>query len=158
MSSDVTITEKEIALRIGKTIKRLRKQYGYTQEQLANMCGWDARSSVNRIEQSKAGIPQEKLAKLAEAFHMTVGELLEEMGLDPHISSIRYIDNLPQQLKTITRPMLEELFSDDEYFLRAVKKCDGILASAKLADMSKENKELIRLAILAGLRQADIIK
>lgn len=65
---------------IGARIKRLRKKYGYTQEQLARECGISARTlrSIETGRQVSAGRGTSilKAWKLANALHTGVDYLL----------------------------------------------------------------------------------
>lgn len=59
---------------IGARIKRLRKKYGYTQEQLARECGISERT-LRSIETGR-GTSILKAWKLANALHTSVDYLL----------------------------------------------------------------------------------
>lgn len=59
---------------IGARIRRLRKKYGYTQEQLARECGISART-LQRIETGRRASIF-KAWKLANALHTSVDYLL----------------------------------------------------------------------------------
>jgi len=61
---------------IGVRIRRLRKKYGYTQEQLARECGISART-LRSVETGRQGSMRIYRAwKLADALHTSVDYLL----------------------------------------------------------------------------------
>lgn len=58
-------------IRIGQRIAEIRKQKGWTQEELAIRCGL-GRSHIVRIEQGCYNVQVDTLALIADAFGMTV--------------------------------------------------------------------------------------
>ena len=65
------MNKEEERLRIGQLIADLRKERGWTQEELAERCSL-GRSHIVRIEQGRYNIQLDTLAIIAEAFGMTV--------------------------------------------------------------------------------------
>ena len=57
--------------RIGQRIAKLRKLYGFSQEQLSERAGLQ-RSHLSRIEAGKYAVNIETLQAIAEALYMTV--------------------------------------------------------------------------------------
>ena len=69
---------------VGYNISMLRKQLGWTQEELALKMGYKSKSTINKIELGINDIPQSKIAKFAEVLGTTPADL---MGWDENKSS-----------------------------------------------------------------------
>lgn len=67
---------EELLMAIGQKIKTLRNEAGLTQEELAQKCGYNNKSSITKIEKGKADIPQNKIKPLASALGVNPIELL----------------------------------------------------------------------------------
>ena len=65
------MNKEEERLRIGQLIADLRKEMGWTQEELAERCNL-GRSHIVRIEHGRYNVQLDTLAIIAEAFGMTV--------------------------------------------------------------------------------------
>ena len=68
--------KKAFLLAIGGRIKALRKARGYSQEELSRLCGYNSRSTINKIEMGINDIPQSKLQKIADVLHVSPTYLL----------------------------------------------------------------------------------
>lgn len=66
---------EDLQKRLGKTVKRLRKEKGWVQEDMRNF-GLNYRY-FQEVEAGKANATLETLLKLAKAFKITVSELLK---------------------------------------------------------------------------------
>ena len=139
---------------IGKRIKYLRKMAGMTQEELALKIGYMSRSSVNQMELGKKSIPVDKF----KAFGMSVEEFAQECGLNSRVVAVRFVANTPTAVKEIPKGVLENIFQDDPKTLDMLKRCENVLLSKRLALMPHENKELIKMALITGLKEAKVIK
>ena len=60
---------------IGERIKLRREQLGLTQDELAKKCGYKSRSSINKIELSRA-LPLQKIEVMANVLETTPSELM----------------------------------------------------------------------------------
>ena len=67
--------DAKLLKKFAKRIKELRKQYSYTQDDLAAYSGI-ARSTLGHIETAANDITLSKVNKLAKAFKMTLSEFL----------------------------------------------------------------------------------
>ncbi len=143
---------------IGKRIKYLRKMAGMTQEELALKIGYMSRSSVNQMELGKKSIPADKFKALAKAFGMSVEEFAQECGLNSRVVAVRFVANTPTVVKEVPKGVLENIFQDDPKTLDMLKRCENVLLSKRLALMPRENKELIKMALITGLKEAKVIK
>ena len=60
----------------GQRLKKLRKDRGWSQEQLALECDLD-RTYIGGIEQGRRNVGLVNICKLAEALNVTLGKLLD---------------------------------------------------------------------------------
>jgi transcriptional regulator with XRE-family HTH domain len=68
----------DICVRLGRRIRLLRSNRGWTQQQLADMTGI-GRVHVSELENGKREAGLRMLEKLAATFEMTVSEILKEI-------------------------------------------------------------------------------
>ena len=61
---------------VGNNILRMRKDLGWTQEELAKRMGYRSKSTINKIEMGINDIPQGKIAKFAEVLGTTPAFLM----------------------------------------------------------------------------------
>ena len=61
---------------VGNNILLLRKQLGWTQEELAKKMGYKSKSTINKIELGKNDIPQSKIVKFADVLGTTPAFLM----------------------------------------------------------------------------------
>ena len=61
---------------IGANILRLRKELGWTQEELAQRMGYKSKSTINKIELGINDVPQSKIVKFAEVFRTTPAQIM----------------------------------------------------------------------------------
>ena len=61
---------------IGNNISRLRRELGWTQEDLAKMMGYKSKSTINKIELGINDIPQSKIVQFAKVLGTTPAELM----------------------------------------------------------------------------------
>jgi len=74
----------EILIRLGSQIKNLRGQLGLSQEEFADVCGFD-RTYISMIERGKRNMSLTNLYRIAGGLGVSVSELTEgiEYGSDP---------------------------------------------------------------------------
>lgn len=63
-------------MKIGDRIRECRIELGYSQDELAKRLGYKSRSSINKIERDASGLPQTKIAAIAEALQTTPGYIM----------------------------------------------------------------------------------
>ena len=71
---------------VGENILRMRRQLGWTQEDLAKRMGYKSKSTINKIELGINDIPQNKIVKFAEVLGTTPAHLMgwtEEQKIPP---------------------------------------------------------------------------
>ena len=61
---------------IGNNILLLRKQLGWSQEELAKKMGYKSKSTINKIELGINDIPQSKISRFAEVLETTPAQLM----------------------------------------------------------------------------------
>ena len=61
---------------VGNNILYMRKQLGWTQEELAHKMGYKSKSTINKIEMGINDIPQSKIVKFAEVLGTTPAHLM----------------------------------------------------------------------------------
>lgn len=68
-------------MKIGDRIKYRREQLEMSQDELARRLGYKSRSSINKIENDASGLPQTKIAAIANALQTTPAYIMgwEEM-------------------------------------------------------------------------------
>lgn len=64
---------------IGKNILLLRKQYGWTQEELAKKMGYTSKSTINKIELGINDISHSKILQFAKVLNTTPAQLMGEI-------------------------------------------------------------------------------
>lgn len=88
---------EELLMAIGQKIKTLRNEAGLTQEELAQKCGYNNKSSIAKIEKGKADIPQNKIKPLASALGVNPIELLHVSFENEKINTYSLFDIIRDQ-------------------------------------------------------------
>ena len=70
---------------IGPRIKRIRKNKGLTQEQLAESLGYSHKSVITHIEKGDAEMSYEKMLLLLRKFALDANELFGEVEVIDHL-------------------------------------------------------------------------
>ena len=68
---------RPVALQVGRTIKKLRKERGLTQEQLVDLLADKDIENFRRIEQGRRNVTLSTLQRIAEALNVPVARLFE---------------------------------------------------------------------------------
>lgn len=72
---------KEEAKKVfGENLKKLRIARGFSQDELAKLLGYTNRSSINKIEVGRSGIPTDKVNDLARVLGVSPLDLFQESG------------------------------------------------------------------------------
>ena len=90
---------------VGENILLVRKQLGWTQEELANKMGYKSKSTINKIELGINDIPQSKIVKFAKVLGVSPALL---MGWEEDTAK-----HLPHDEKSLTEEekLLLDLFN-----------------------------------------------
>ncbi|WP_145055357.1 helix-turn-helix domain-containing protein [Lignipirellula cremea] len=125
---------------ICRRIRELRKKKNWTLEQLASLSGV-SRSMLSQIERAHANPTLGVAFRIAQAFGMTLGELVETEQPPPRIDVIRAKDNTQLfrddaqcRIRTLSPLHLEK----DVEFYEVTLKPGGILKSAAHFDGTRE--------------------
>jgi transcriptional regulator with XRE-family HTH domain len=63
-------------IKLYENIRKLRKQNGWSQEELAKRMGYTDRSMIAKIEAGKVDLAQSKIVEFAKIFNVEPGELM----------------------------------------------------------------------------------
>jgi len=106
---------KEEAKKIfGENLKKLRVARGFSQDELAKMVGYTNRSSINKIEIGRSGIPSDKVNELARVLGVSPLDLFQETETIPDNKVISEISVLYERLSPNGQ---EELKKFAEYLI-----------------------------------------
>lgn len=95
-------------LELYRNIKRIREEKGMSQDELARLVGFKSRSSINKIEMGVNDITQSKLIAIANALHVSPGELMgedKEVATPTDLSS-RLPNMVPIDARTFRVPIV----------------------------------------------------
>lgn len=113
------MTKEEINKRIGKKIKKRRKEVGMSQTELANEMGYSGRSSIARMERGDNDIKRSRLAQLASILKVDLSYFIDDDTEGHPVTQVpifegiqcgvgMYVDENPEDVITIptnfTRP------------------------------------------------------
>ena len=115
-------------MEIGERIKKRREELGMSQQELAELVGYDTRTAISKIENNANGMTQSKLAAVARALKTTPAHL---MGWEEQENSILSIPNA-FEIKTKRVPLLgaiacgEPIYAEEQYgeYIRADEALD----------------------------------
>lgn len=85
--------KKRFLLSIGNRIRTIRKEKGYSQEKLSELCGYNSRSTINKIEMGINDIPQSKLQKIADVLGVSPSYLINGEDKDGNTVTEKNTDN-----------------------------------------------------------------
>lgn len=106
---------KEEAKKVfGENLKKLRIARGFSQDELAKMVGYNNRSSINKIEIGRSGIPATKVNEIAKVLGVSPLELFQEKETIPDNNVISEISVLYEKLSPNGQ---EELKKFAEYLI-----------------------------------------
>lgn len=71
----------DIKSRFGKSVRKLRSQKGWSQEELASKCNLH-RTYIGSVERGERNISLENIEKIADTLDVTVDELLKKSRED----------------------------------------------------------------------------
>jgi len=121
-----------ISRHLGQRLKQLRAARGWSLETLAGSSGV-SRSMLSQIEREQANPTLAVTLRIAHAFGMSLGELVEEPGASSSVSIIRFSDRAYHyhsdgfcDIRTLSPLNLEK----DVEFYEIRLKCGGALRSA----------------------------
>lgn len=126
-----TTSPEEINEHLGRRVKKLRTDRGWSLDSLANASGV-SRSMLSEIEREKANPTLAVTFRIAQAFGMTLAELVETPGAAPSIQVVRGSDR-SQVFRTDKHHQIRTLsplnFEKDVEFYEVVLRPGGALRS-----------------------------
>jgi transcriptional regulator with XRE-family HTH domain len=112
-------------------VRELRRQRGWTLEQLSNSCGV-SRSMLSQIERNQANPTLGVAFRIAQSFGMTLGDLVDAPDATPRIDVVRrsdrtyhYRSSEAVKIRTLSPPHLEK----DVEFYELTLAAGGALVS-----------------------------
>ena len=127
----------------GDRIRRLRKELGFTQEQLAKACGYSSREAINVVENGYREMSLSKLRKCAAALGTTSEYLLGKTEIRKRPSSQ---DTIDEQFEKIREKTFSTILGENSKELYE-----------RFNDLSPENRELL-LRVEKYLQNADSLQ
>lgn len=70
------LKEQEIIILVGNKIRKIRKEKGITQEQLAYDCNFE-KSTISRIEAGRANLTLKTMVKLSQSLGVEMKDLVD---------------------------------------------------------------------------------
>ena len=98
--------KKAFLLKIGSRIKDARLKMGYSQEHLSELCGYNSRSTINKIEMGINDITQSKLQQISDVLQVSPAYLIGALEKEEE-SSFKIVEDVfettPLERKIICR-------------------------------------------------------
>ena len=121
-----------VAKQVCERVRSLRKKHNWTLEQLASLCGV-SRSMLSQIERGSANPTLGVAFRIAQAFGLSIGDLVDSHSKTPRIDVIRADDNTYLfrdddncRIRTLSPLHLEK----ETEFYELVLKSNGTLESS----------------------------
>ena len=136
--------KKQFLIKFGNRIKQLRIAQSMSQDELAKKCGYNSRSTINKIELGINDIPQSKLKAIADALKVSPCDLLK---IDEDIKIIHQLTLEEQIISTYGQTVYEcitlyqQLDDGDQGEIRGVIK--QMLKSEKYLTKKSDDKQAI---------------
>lgn len=108
-------------MKMNEMIRKLRKEKGMTQSDLAELVGYTERSSIARIEKGDVDIPSSKISAFAKVFGISEFELLgfldEKDGTETaeRLFVKEMVDRLSQEQVHDLRKIIEIVFKKEVF-------------------------------------------
>lgn len=141
-------------MNVGKRIAQLREAQGMSQALFSEKIGIN-RSVLNRIEFGTRPVRDNELRDIANFFHVSADYLL---GNEPQVK-VFPPDNAPPKEGTPIDSLVAELFADNPSVLSLLQGSEIFarpLEGENLTNITAEQKETIKNALLLGLRAAGL--
>ncbi len=94
----------------GENVKRIRKMRGYSQQELAEMVGFETRGAISKVEKGVVDPSQSMVKKLAEALKVSPTEFFDfpkDYTKSPMIEFIPYLEQASAEKLSIIRKILD---------------------------------------------------
>ena len=100
-------------MRVGERIKQRREELNFTLEEVAKYCGYKSRSSISKIEHSRA-LPLRRIFLISEILQMDPNELITLQAEEIKETIIK--NQKAKHKTTFTRVDLNEYQWEDDIF------------------------------------------
>lgn len=90
---------------IGERIKQRRLELNMSQDELAKRMGYKSRSSINKIELTSRGVPQNKIKEFAKVLNTSIGYLMEDDEEDLNTIMISFSKTVGTKIKIARKSM-----------------------------------------------------
>ena len=124
-----TFEDNYSAMSIGKNIRKIREQKGFTQQQIAELVNMH-RSNYSKVESGERELSVTALNKVAKHFGMTLDELVNFKGKVPTEEKIEDKATI-EQLK-----LINELDAEDKQMI--FRLIDSIITKKKFKDFFQQ--------------------
>lgn len=151
-----------VARQVCERVRALRKKHNWTLEQLANLCGV-SRSMLSQIERGTANPTLGVAFRIAQAFGLSLGDLVDSHARTPRIDVIRaddqtylFRDDENCRIRTLSPLHLEK----ETEFYELVLKLGGKLESAAHVAGSREflTVQKGQVRVVSGSEQNELAK
>lgn len=124
-SNLIPLQENHSIMRLGDSLKKLRENKGYTQQQMADLIHTH-RSGYSKMENNQQDIPVDALILIAKNFGMSVDEVIyfdEKNGVPNEVSlndkaaleQLQLINELDEEEKSILLKLIETFVSKKRF-------------------------------------------
>ena len=106
---------------VADRIRKLREEYGWTQDDLAHRCGYASKTAISKIETSGDDITQKKIVRCAKALNTTSAYLMgwtenkidieEELAAEEDFELLQKYNKLSDKNKQIVLTLIDSLLS-----------------------------------------------
>ncbi len=138
------MTKDEYLEKIGRRIRYYREACGMTQEEIGKKVGYDnanTRSTISKIERGKNDIPQSKVRLFADAFGITVSELV---NIDAEPKPLQLCDLFEECYGKESFAMVQKFLKLNAEHKEAVSKMIDVftIQEREKSEKSKEEKAM----------------
>lgn len=151
-----------VAKQVCERVRSLRKQHNWTLEQLASLCGV-SRSMLSQIERGTANPTLGVAFRIAQAFGLSLGDLVDSQAKSPRIDVIRsedrtylFRDDENCRIRTLSPLHLEK----ETEFYELVLKANGTLDSSAHVAGAREFLTVQKgcIKVVSGPEQVELSK
>ena len=151
-----------VARQVCERVRSLRKKHNWTLEQLANLCGV-SRSMLSQIERGSANPTLGVAFRIAQAFGLSLGDLVDSHASTPRIDVIRandqtylFRDDENCRIRTLSPLHLEK----ETEFYELVLKPGGQLESAAHVAAAREFLTIQKgnVRVVSGGEESELAK
>ncbi len=96
----------------GENVKKIRTMRGYSQQELANLVGFETRAAISKVEHDIVDPPQSMVKKLAEALNVSPSDFFDfakkkDYSKSPLMEFLPYLETASAEKLSIIRKILD---------------------------------------------------